>query len=59
MVADRRLREAKWLGQVADASLALGLRLDEAQQSKASRVRKDLQGSGKVLRLLLFERRAK
>ena len=38
MVADRRLAEAERLGQVADAGLAIGLRLDEAEEAEPRRV---------------------
>jgi hypothetical protein len=38
---DRRLGEAERLGQMADARLALGLRLDETQDAEPGRIGED------------------
>ena len=56
MVADGRLAESQWLGEVADAGFAAGLRLDQAEQPEARRVGDRLQRGGKPASLLLLER---
>ena len=52
VVADGRLAEAERLGQVADAGLAAGLGLDQAQQPQPRRVGDHLQRRGELLRVV-------
>ena len=45
VVADRRLPQAERLGEMADARLAAGLRLDEAQEPESRRIGQHLERS--------------
>jgi arsenate reductase (thioredoxin) len=63
VMANGRLGEPKWSGEVADARFAVRLRLDEAEQAKASWLGEDLEQGCEALRirlsdLVLEERRA-
>ena len=56
MVADGALREPERLDQVADAGLAAGLSLDEAEEPEAGRVGERLEDACELVRLLLRQR---
>jgi arsenate reductase (thioredoxin) len=56
VVADGGLTEAERLGQVADASLVAGLRLDEAQEPQAGGIGDGLEDRGELLGVLPVER---
>src|SRR5690606_30054833 len=53
VVADGRLRQTDRSGQVADARLALGRGLDQAEQTQTGRVRQCLEDTGQAVRVVL------
>ena len=56
MVADGWLAEAEWLGEVADAGFAAGLRLDQAEQLESGGVGDRFQRGCEPACLALVER---
>ena len=54
-MADRPLREPERLDEVADAGLAVGLGLDEAEEAQPRRVGEDLQDPRELVGFLLIE----
>jgi len=56
VVADRGLAEPERFGEMADARLAAGLRLDQAQEPQARRIGDRLQRPRELGRVFLGER---